>query len=111
MTHPGFQAIEAAKLRVLAWAEAEGVPLHSIQYVATFEPWDKGVAVWVFYETDADLQAGLERGTHVRIEEQAHLELGRADYPCLDFPEILFRFDSNENVSRNYAGSMFYRMR
>ena len=69
------------------------------------------MAVWVFYETEADLKAGLECGTNRRIEEQVQLEFGRAGYPFQEFPEVSFQFDSNENVARNYAGSMFYRMR
>ena len=111
IAHPGLQSIEAARLQILDWAGEEGVPLHSIQCVATFEPWDKGVAVWIFYETEADRQVGLERGTDARIEREVHLALGSADYPFHEFPEVIFRFDSHENVVRNYAGSMFYRMR
>jgi hypothetical protein len=32
-------------------------------------------------------------------------------YPFDKFPNVVFEFDSDENVRKNYAGSYFYRLR
>lgn len=111
MQHPGFTSIAEAKQSTLAWARAEGIPLHTIEYVATFEPWANGIGVWVFYETDANLQENGGSGRNSEIREHLFSALRAARYPSSEFPEVVFEFDSHENVVRTYEGSYFYRLR
>ena len=111
MSHPGFRSLEKAKEKALAWAGQRRVPLHAIEYVATFEEWDDGVGVWIFYATDADLKRGSIDGTNAQIQERLLEELRTANYPFSSFPRVAFEFDSNENVVRNFEGNYFYRLR
>jgi hypothetical protein len=111
MSHPGFNAITAAKEWVLAWAHQTGIPIHTIEYVATFQDWDDGIGVWVFYETERDLAERTENDGNERVKERLLAALSEVGYPFARFPNVVFEFDSHENVLRNYEGSYFYRLR
>ncbi len=111
MAHPAFVSITEAKANVLVWALAERIPLHTIEYVATFEEWDHGIGVWIFYKTDADLRSNSASGTNAQLQQQILSGLRSANYPFAQFPEVVFNFDSHENVVRNFQGNYFYRLR
>ena len=108
--HPGYDAIERAKLGLLAWAKEAGIPIRALEYVATFESWDDGIGVWIFYETNADLESAKVTSNGL-VRERLLAELRAANYPFKDFPEISFEFDSHENVEANYQGNYYYRLR
>ena len=111
MSHLGFQLIENAGAATMAWARGSSLPLHKIDFVASFEPWDKGIGVFVFYGTDSDLERCTREGTNVLVEARMLKELKTASYPFEAFPQVLFEFDSHENVQKTFQGSYFYRLR
>ncbi len=95
----------------MTWAKANALPLHKIDFVATFESWDKGIGVYIFYATDADLSRCTRDGSNSLVEAQMLEALKAANYPFDDFPQVIFEFDSDENVQKNFEGSYFYRLR
>lgn len=111
MSHPGFASLDPARRAVLSWAASQHIPLHSIEFVATFEDWDDGIGVWVFYETNAQLEQGFGDGTSERVKARVVEELRSASYPFAEFPNLVFEFDSHENVVLNFQGNYFYRLR
>ena len=71
---------------------------------------DVDIRVYIFLETMAQRE-NLRPEEMVEMEN-CYLELLRnACYPFDKFPNIVFEFDSDENVRKNYAGSYFYRLR
>jgi len=82
-----------------------------VEYVATFEKWDDGMGVWIFFPTDADLKEYTESGVTQGIEADFRDILKQLKYPFRKFPRVGFVFDSDENVQKNYKGSYFYRLR
>ena len=111
MSHPGFQALERARQEVELWASFRKLPLHRIEFVATFEDWDDGVGVWVFLTTDADLRRAKTENLTGELSEVMLTALREADYPFDTHPKVVFEYDSHENVKLNYQGSYFYRLR
>lgn len=111
MNHPGFQALNRAREEVEDWAQGRKLPLHRIEFVATFETWDSGVGVWVFLRTEADLERAKSEGVTVELTDVMLNALQIAAYPFDTHPNVLFEFDSHENVRKNYRGSYFLRLR
>jgi len=111
MSHVGFEIIELAKQNLLRWAKEKSLPIHGIEFVATFEEWDDGIGVWVFYENESDLGEGNENGISKRIKTKYLSLLKEYNYPFKKFPKVGFEFDSHENVVKNFQGNYFYRLR
>ena len=92
------------------WCSSNDVPLLGIQYVITWEDWDDGIGVYVFMET----MSQRDRLSPEEIDEMKRRYLSflrEFEYPFDKFPNVVFEFDSDENVRKNYAGSYFYRLR
>ena len=111
MAHPGFEVLRHANRELVRWAQANNLPVYRVENVATFEQWDDGIAVWVFFEKDSDLRSCSDEGTREKIRAQYTHLLDNGGYPFEQFPNVTFTFDSHENVQRHYAGSYFYRLR
>ena len=111
MAHSGFEAIEGARIEFLAWAQANGIPINRVEFVATFQDWDDGIGVWIFYDRNKDLVERNENGLSDEIKSKFMGCLERNDYPFADFPNVIYVFDSHENVQENYKGNYFYRLR
>ena len=111
MTHAGSKAIECARTRLLNWAEAKKIPINRVEIVASFQDWDDGIGVWVFYEHDADVTERNENGSSNEIESKLLGYLDDCEYPYGKFPNVVFVFDSHENVQKNFGGNYFYRLR
>ncbi len=107
----GWRALELARSRVEQEARHFGVDVHRVEFVATFEPWDKCTEAYVFYSTDDELHRSGDAGIDERIETALIQALRDADYPFEAVPSIKVYFDSHENVVRNFEGSYFYRLR
>jgi len=90
---------------------SKGIPLHEVHITATFEKWDDGIGVWIFFPTDDDLKEHTRKGATEEIESDFRNILMQLKYPFKRFPRIGFVFDSDENVQKNYEGSYFYRLR
>ena len=92
------------------WCASESIPLHGIQHVITLEDWDDGIGVYIFMET----MSQREKLRPDKIDEMTNRYLAFLrdfEYPFDKFPNVVFEFDSDENVRKNYAGSYFYRLR
>ena len=96
---------------MIRFADAHGIRIHSVHYVATFEAWDSGIAVWMFFQTDSELDEHRLSNATKSLEAEYIRILRRLDYPFERFPDVRFHFDSDENVRQNYEGSYLYRLR
>jgi hypothetical protein len=66
---------------------------------------------YVFYASDREIAKGGESGLSAEIRDAVYEELtavGRGERDTLD---VVFEFDSHENVERNYEGDYFNRLR
>jgi len=106
----GWEALKNAEREFKAWALNQKMPLARVEYVATFEKWDKKTEIYVFFFTDSGLQLLKREGKLSEIERIYRRQLLNASYPFDRWP-ITFYFDSHENVEKNYAGNYFYRLR
>lgn len=106
-----WDIIDEAKVSIIEWAKDQGALIYRIEYVATFEDWDNGIEVYIFFRSDEEKEK-LASTDFFSILKQHYLQLlGNLKYPFVKFPNIAFIFDSDENVVRNYEGSYFYRLR
>jgi len=104
------RSVESANKAFTRWCATRNIPLHGIQHVITWEDWDDGIGVYIFLHTIDQIE-GL-RSDEIEEMKNRYLEyLRKFDYPFDKFPKVVFEFDSDENVRKNYAGSYFYRLR
>ncbi|SFH25796.1 hypothetical protein SAMN05421739_108112 [Pontibacter chinhatensis] len=92
------------------WCETNGIPIFKIHHVVTWEDWDNGIGIYFFTKTNRELKDLSE----VEMEElkMKYLEfLNINNYPFSKFPNVVFEFDSDQNVTENYEGNYFYRLR
>jgi hypothetical protein len=108
---PEWAIIEQARRVLMACAAERSTSIHEIDYVATFEDWDDGIAVWVFFPLDQDLRLYEGNGVVDGLRVEYLRILNDLGYPFDRFPRVTFVFDSDENVQRNFEGSYFYRLR
>jgi hypothetical protein len=106
-----WNIIEEAEIFVMKWAENQGTPLYKIEYVATFEKWDNGIGVYIFFESEEEKYKAQNINFFERIKQYYLSILKELKYPFNKFPEIIFFYDSDENVKKNYEGTYFYRLR
>lgn len=104
------QSIRDADAAFTRWCSDNGVPLHTIDHVITWQTWDDGIGVYLFLENISDVDA-LDREQSDQIKATYLEFLKEFDYPFDKFPNIGFEIDSDENVKKNYAGSYFNRLR
>lgn len=100
---------EQKALRISALTR--GISIHSVECVATFEEWDSNIGVFIFFPKDNDLRTHAHSGAIKNLETEYLAILKRLDYPFDEFPDVFFEFDSDENVTKNYGGSYFFRLR
>ncbi|MBK7668750.1 MAG: hypothetical protein IPJ32_16295 [Sphingobacteriaceae bacterium] len=110
MSKPYNESIKNTETEFLNWCLRNGIPIFKINYVVTWEKWDDGIGVYIFTKTNKELKElegkGLEE---IKVE---FLEgLRRNNYPFDLFPNVVFEFDTDQNVQENYEGSYFYRLR
>jgi hypothetical protein len=103
--------LEAAKVRLLEWAESNGVPLVRVYFVGPFHRPEFSVAVYLFYGTDLDVETCGRDGRTARLQDMFLSILRQVGYPAELLAAVTFVIDSHENVERDYEGSYFYRLR
>ena len=106
-----FAIIEEVNSTIMSWANEKAISIHRIENVATFENWDNGIGVYVFYLDDEQKEESDIQGYNSKIKQQYLDLLKNLGYPFDKFPNAIFYFDSHENVIKNYEGSYFYRLR
>ena len=106
-----FAYIDLARKSFLPWATGRGIPLRRIEFVVPFVETNFGLSVWFFYETDEQLgRSGVERWPD-RLTGSFIGLLRTLGYAPDWLTQVVFTFDSHENVVQNYEGSYFYRLR
>jgi hypothetical protein len=107
----GYAHVGAAKVKLLAWAESNGLPLVRMHCVGPFHQPDFSLGVWLFYGTDLDVERCTSDGRTALMQGEFLSILSEAGYSAERLAEVIFVVDSHENVERNYEGSYFYRLR
>ncbi|EAS19578.1 hypothetical protein BBFL7_00124 [Flavobacteria bacterium BBFL7] len=87
-----------------------GVLIFRIEHVITWEEWDDGMGVYLFTKTNDELKE-LNKKDIENLKTEYLSGLKRNDYPFDKFPNVVFDFDSDQNVQENFEGSYFYRLR
>ena len=111
MTHIGFEIIDRAEIKILEKYKLETISIFKVDFCATFEQCSDGIGVFIFFESNKDLQDAEIKNLFTKIKGDFLKILKEENYPFDDFPNIRFEFDSDENVRDNYEGSYFYRLR
>lgn len=98
---------------VLGEAKVKGIRIRNTEFVTTSEDWDDSLGVWFFYEKDMDIVKYEADGTTERIKQHflEQLEASKTTYPFSKLPNVIFEFDSHENVVLKYQGNYFLRLR
>lgn len=65
----------------------------------------------VFYLTDQMIAEGSQSGLSSEVEEAIYNELTAVGRGERDTLNVIFEFDSDENVEKNYGGDYFDRLR
>ncbi len=104
-----WQVFEQVRARVLPWvATVESRPIHSMR-CASSRP--KHYEVYVFYETDADLDAQMKSGTSEVIRARILQEFNSHGCSAAAGVTIVVAFDSHEAVLEAVEGNYFFRLR
>lgn len=101
--YPSYIALEQALIDVLETMRPKQLRLRNVD-ILTSE-----LCVGVFYADDADIDVYAKDGTSAEIQSRFAqcLLASRLRFSFLELPEIEFRFDSKENVDKNYQGSYY----
>ena len=95
----------------MEWAIDQGIALHTVEFVAAFEKWNDTLGVWIFFETRKDTKVFKKNGTNTQLEEKFTELLGQHQYPFEQYPNVIYEFDSHENVVKRFEGNYFYRLK
>jgi len=104
------QSVRSADDAFREWCKGNSIPLHKIDHVITWEQWDAGIGVYFFLPKDSDVK-GLKPDKAEEMKTVYLMFLKESGYPFVDFPNVVFEIDSDENVRKNYGGSYFNRLR
>ncbi len=72
---------------------------------------DDGFRAYIFFNTDEDIQKCTEAGIVEDIKACVYEELERAGRGKQGEIEVAFELDSHENVTANFEGNYFFRLR
>jgi hypothetical protein len=99
--------IQGAKERIVTVAQANGIPLVAAYAIraSLIDSDDDGLDVWLFFETDADVESLGGKGTVERVQDSFGKDLLDNGYPA-DWP-VTYHVDSHERVERDFGGSYF----
>ena len=106
-----FGFIDAARKRLLEWAQAQHIPMVHIEFVVPFVESDFSLAAWLFYDTDTSVAIHGADGVTAALQDRFRATLRELGYPEQWIAKVDFVVDSRENVVQNYEGSYFYRLR
>ena len=106
-----WEIIERLRREIVEWSSTIGAPIHRIEYVATFEDFDDGIEIYIFFDTAENLRAFSKDRLTEAIEKEFKLRLRATNYDFSAFGRINVVFDTDENVRRRYGGSYFDRLR
>ena len=97
--------MQVAKARLLAWAAVNDVPLVKVEYTVPFLDTDFRLAVWLFYDTDANVVRLGADGTTASLQEEFLGLLADAGYLAEWIDGVSFVVDAHESVAHDYQDS------
>jgi hypothetical protein len=71
----------------------------------------ESLEIYIFYKSNVLLQRNLENGITEKIKTLILEKLNQLGYFSEFSSNVLFEFDSDENVKKNYKGNYFLRLR
>lgn len=106
-----FSYIDEANKLMLNWTKEYKIILKNIEYIVPFILSDKSLSVWFFFDNEISKNNYEKNGTNELVKTKYLEILKTLNYPSEYLREVTFEFDSDKNVTENYEGSYFYRLR
>ncbi len=103
------KSVTRTETEFINWCENQEIKIFKIHYVITWEEWSDGIGVYIFVKTNEELEKIEDKKYQLENKYKEFLE--KNNYPFNKFPNVVFEFDSDENVENNYEGNYFYRLR
>lgn len=107
MMEQQFSSLDAVKNNVVKHFKSE-CPLYDFRILPQG---DNGFRAYVFFETDRDVEECKKNGIVDDLKDFVVQELIRVGRWTEDKTIIAFELDSDENVTANYEGDYFLRLR
>lgn len=85
-------------------------PIHAHKFYLLAEE-EKAFRAYVFYKFDKDIQLCRANGVEKKLEDFVYNELELHGRGRREDIAVAFEFDSDENVTANYEGDYFLRLR
>jgi len=102
-----FSSLDAVKNNVVKHFKSK-CPLYDFRILPQG---DNGFRAYVFLETDCDIEECTKNGTVDELKQFVVQELTSAGKWTENKTVIAFELDSDENVTANYEGDYFLRLR
>ena len=106
-----FSFIEKAEKLILNWTIENKIILKKIEHIVPFILSDKSLSVWFFFDNEITKNNYEKNGTNESVKTKYLEILKTLNYPSEYLREVTFEIDTDENVTKNYEGSYFYRLR
>ncbi len=104
-----FREFLAVGNEIIDWSNAIAPPVYNVEWV-TPNIYTPRTSVWVFCEHEDGLAMWSEP-VRAQIEAECIRLLLNHHFPERLLAQVIFAYDSHENVTKNYEGSYFYRLR
>jgi len=92
---------------VLEFATSQRANVQKVLFV----PQDSGLLeVYIFFEHDCECDSFVREGRNEALKHKLHEYLVKVNYFCYFPDDIIYQFDSHENVINNYKGSYYFRL-
>lgn len=106
-----WSILKSAEKELISWDSLHSINIYRIEYVAIFEDWSDGIEIYIFYKTEKEKIQVQEEGYIDKVKGHFIHLLKKYNYPFVQYPNVVFTLDSDENVKLNYEGSYFLRLR
>ncbi len=101
------QGLSAVRERMLERFRHSGVH----EFFAFYSPANDVFIAHVFYRRDCQIAEAEQSGLAAKIRDAAYNELENVGRGTRNAIKVVFEFDSDENVTANYEGDYFLRLR
>lgn len=103
-----WEIINKAKVVLMNWAVINKIHIITVHFIPMF---DSSLEVYLFYENNKDISQNTTNGISDMVKQIFLKTLKDLNYYKHFSDKIMFIFDSNENVIKNYQGNYFLRLR
>lgn len=111
-----WNILTKAKNEIVEWSEKVHANIFAVYFIPsddyspTIPPENYSLGVYIFYETDNDIINNKNNGITEESKKIFQQVISRLDYQKYFGNKIVYMFDSNENVVKNYEGNYYYRL-